>query len=243
VRREGRLVGVVCHEHLGPTRTRQHDELAVAGALADQVALVLTADEGRRLQKEAEATRRELFAAQELARHDELTHLYNRRAMEDILANEAARAVRYGRPLSVLMLDFDHFKEINDRHGHRAGDFVLREAALVILRELRSNDNATRYGGEEFCLILPETAGEEALVLAERVRRALEARVFRVVRKDAVPVDLRITASIGVASLDGPVDSAEALVREADRALYDAKAAGRNRVAGSSPAAPRAAGA
>jgi diguanylate cyclase (GGDEF)-like protein len=236
IRREGRLVGVVCHEHVGAPRTWQPDELAFAGALADQVALVLTADERHRLQREAEAARRELFAAQELARHDSLTLLYNRRAMEDILADETARAVRYRRPLSVLMVDFDHFKQINDRHGHRAGDGVLREAALVILGELRTNDQATRYGGEEFCLILPETTAEEALAVAERVRGAMEGRVFRVVRENGADADLQVTVSIGVASVGDHIASPEALLRHADRALYEAKAAGRNRVVGPAPA-------
>jgi diguanylate cyclase (GGDEF)-like protein len=230
IRREGRLVGVVCHEHVGPPRAWQPDELAFAGALADQVALVLAADDQRRLQREAEATRRDLRAAQELARHDELTHLYNRRAMETFLAEEAARAIRYGRPLSVMMIDFDHFKHINDRHGHHAGDGVLREAALVVLGELRANDKATRYGGEELCVILPETAAEEALALAERLRGALEGHVFHVVRADGSAASLRVTASIGVASLGEGADSAGPLLRAADQALYGAKAAGRNRV-------------
>jgi len=230
IRREGRLVGVVCHEHVGPPRAWQPDELAFAGALADQVALVLAADDQRRLQREAEANRRELHAAQELARHDALTLLYNRGAMETFLAEEAARAVRYARPLSVMMIDFDHFKDINDRHGHQAGDAVLRDAALVVLGELRANDKVTRYGGEEFCAILPETAADEAFVLAERLRAALEGHVFRVVRADRSALELRVTVSIGVASMGEDADSPERLVRAADRALYGAKAAGRNRV-------------
>jgi diguanylate cyclase (GGDEF)-like protein len=230
IRREGRLVGVVCHEHVGARRVWQLDELEFAGALADQVALVLEADERRRLEDETEKTRRELREAQELARRDELTHLYNRRAMEDMLAAETARALRYRRPLSVMMVDFDHFKEINDRHGHRAGDDVLREAALLVLAELRANDKATRYGGEELCLILPETGPDEASALAERLRRGLEGHVFRVARADGGGVDMRVTASIGVASLGDQGESAEGLVRAADRALYEAKAAGRNRV-------------
>ena len=243
IRREGDVVGVVCHEHVGPPRVWQPDELAFAGALADQVALVLAADERRRLQREAEATRRDLHAAQELARHDELTHLYNRRAMETFLADETSRAVRYARPLSVMMVDFDHFKHINDRHGHHAGDAVLREAALVVLGALRANDKATRYGGEELCVILPETAALEALALAERLRGALEAHVFRVVRADGSSADLQVTASIGVASIGEGADSAERLVRAADRALYEAKAAGRNRVIPFRPAGGMAAGA
>jgi diguanylate cyclase (GGDEF)-like protein len=236
IRREGRLVGVVCHEHVGPPRTWQPDELAFAGALADQVALVLEADERRRLQREADATRHELHAAYELARHDELTHLYNRRALEEILADEVARAVRYQRPLSVLMIDFDHFKDVNDRHGHGAGDGVLRDGALVILGELRVTDQATRYGGEEFCVILPETGASESLAFAERVRGAMEAHVFRVVGGDGAPVEVRITASVGLSTLGESVDSAERLIRAADSALYSAKETGRNRVVTFAPA-------
>ncbi len=230
IRRDGRLVGVVCHEHVGPPRVWQPDELAFAGALGDQVALVLAADERRRLEREADTARRDLLAARELARHDELTHLYNRRAMEDILAEETARAVRYGRPLSVLMIDFDHFKDVNDRHGHRAGDGVLRDAALLILAGLRANDKATRYGGEELCLILPETPAEEALALAHRLREAMEGHVFRVVRADGTAVELHVTASIGVATVGEHAVTGERLVLAADQALYAAKAAGRNRV-------------
>lgn len=240
IRRDGRLVGVVCHEHVGPPRVWQPDELAFAGALGDQVALVLAADERRRLEREAVAARRELHAAQELARHDELTHLYNRRAMEDILAEETARAVRYGRPLSLLMMDFDHFKDVNDRHGHRAGDGVLRDAALLILGALRSNDKAIRYGGEELCVILPETAADEALALANRLREAMQGHVFPVISADGTAIELRVTASIGVATLGERAETAERLVRAADRALYGAKAAGRNRVVpyAAAPTAP-----
>ena len=237
IRREGRLVGVVCCEHVGPPRVWQPDELAFAGALADQVSLVLGTDERRRLEQETERTRRELREAQELALHDDLTGLYNRRAMDDILADEAARAIRYRRPLAVVMLDFDHFKDINDRHGHRAGDGVLREAARLISSALRTNDKATRYGGEEFCLILPETGADEAFALAERLRLALAGHVFRVERAAGDTVELRATASLGVASLGEGTESAELLVRAADRALYEAKAAGRNQVVRATAAA------
>jgi diguanylate cyclase (GGDEF)-like protein len=235
IRREGRVAGVVCHEHVGPARVWQPDELAFAGALGDQVALVLEADERRRLQREADATRHELHAAHELARHDELTNLYNRRALGQILDDEIERAVRYQRPLSVLMIDFDHFKKVNDRHGHRAGDGLLRDGALVILGQLRANDQATRYGGEEFCLVLPETGAAEALALAERVREAMENHVFRVGGGDGAAVELRVTASIGVATLGERAASAERLIRAADSALYSAKEAGRNRVVTSAP--------
>jgi two-component system cell cycle response regulator len=230
IRQDGRVIGAVCLEHVGPQRVWQPTELAFAGALGDQVALVLAAAERRRLQQEAETARRELRAAQQLARLDELTQLFNRRALDDMLAEEFARARRYQRPLSVMMIDLDHFKDINDRHGHQAGDSVLREAARLVRSELRAIDKPTRYGGEELCLVLPEAGAEEAAALGERLRLAIERHVFRAER-DGKPLELRITASIGVAALAEGVASAELLLQAADRALYDAKAAGRNRVA------------
>ena len=226
IRRDGGLVGVVCHEHVGPPRVWQPDELSFAGALGDQVALVLAADERRRLEREAVAARRELHAAQELARHDELTHLYTRRAMGDILADETARAARYGRQLSLLMMDFDHFKDVNDRHGHVVGDEVLAGFADVLRRHARRGDLPARLGGDEFAVLLPQTGVAHAFIVAERVRKAVEALPLG--RAAALPV----TVSVGAASFRGKaIEEAAELVREADEALYRAKAEGRNRVA------------
>jgi len=228
IRVKGQVVGVVCHEHVGSRRDWQPTELHFAGALADQVALVLTAAESRRLQEETASTRNELRATQELAQLDDLTRLFNRRAMEHMLADEVTRAERYGRTLSLAMVDIDHFKSVNDCCGHRAGDHVLREIARLVLSGLRVTDRAARYGGEELCLIFPETGSDEAFAMVERLRRSIEEHVFVSGRDDSSPVELRLTISIGLAELGAHTHSAEQIIVAADRALYAAKAAGRN---------------
>jgi diguanylate cyclase (GGDEF)-like protein len=162
----------------------------------------------------------------ELAIRDSLTDLYNHRHAMDLLANEFERVGRYAAGVSLLMLDLDEFKRINDEHGHPAGDAVLKEMARVLKETLRTVDSVGRYGGEEFVVILPHTSPEEARATAERIRRKVQSHVFWVGAKP-----LSVTLSIGVASYPSPaVDSPESLVREADRALYRAKDAGRNRV-------------
>ncbi|MDZ7754777.1 MAG: DUF484 family protein [Gammaproteobacteria bacterium] len=167
---------------------------------------------------------------QERLRHygrtDPLTGLYNRRYLEARLAEEVSRARRHGMPLSCMFLDVDHFKRINDRHGHAAGDAVLRHLAERITELLRASDVAVRYGGEEFALLLPQTAAAEAAVLAERLRAHLAAQPIEVAGVDS---PMEVTVSIGVAELAADEDGA-GLLDGADRALYRAKAGGRNRV-------------
>lgn len=158
---------------------------------------------------------------------DGLTGLSNRRAIMSELANRFQLAVRYGRPLSVVLCDLDRFKDINDSHGHPAGDAVLRSFAEVATQSFREPDLVGRIGGEEFLILLPETELEGARVGAERLRRALEA----------TPVDiggrlLHVTCSLGVAGRREDDAEPGALVGRADAALYKAKAAGRNRIAG-----------
>jgi diguanylate cyclase (GGDEF)-like protein len=151
---------------------------------------------------------------------DALTGLPNRRAFDERLVLETALAARYPRPLAVVMLDLDRFKDINDRHGHPAGDRVLRAVARVLDRQRRASDLVARHGGEEFAAVLPHTDARAALVWAERVRAAIAA----------IP-GLPITASLGVAAVQGPAAvTPEALIEASDRALYAAKEAGRNRV-------------
>ncbi len=165
------------------------------------------------------------------ARVDAKTGLYNARYFTEILASEFARAERFNRPLALLMADLDLLREINNSYGHLAGDAVLRAVATTFRAELRHYDVPARFGGEEFSILLPETTAQEALVIAERVRRAVAERGVEV---DTVPEPLRATISVGVASFPGDGDSANDLVHRADLALYRAKLQGRNRVCAAS---------
>jgi two-component system cell cycle response regulator len=162
-----------------------------------------------------------------LSIRDSLTDLFNHRHSIEIVATEFDRVGRYEGGVSVLMLDVDHFKKINDEHGHQAGDVVLRDCARVMRDQLRSVDAIGRYGGEEFLVVLPHTTYEEARATAERLRRAIDGHVFR-----AGSRELRVTVSVGVACYPSEsVDSPATLIRQADQALYRAKQGGRNRVA------------
>ena len=162
-----------------------------------------------------------------LAHTDPLTQTLNRRALTVRLTAELERARRYDSVLTLLMLDLDHFKKVNDTHGHLVGDEVLREVALLLQNAVRSVDVVARYGGEEFVIVLPETAEEGGVVFADRIRERVEAEVFGQAEK----VKLKLTASIGVANYPSPrVESVEDLFARADAALYRAKADGRNRV-------------
>jgi len=176
-----------------------------------------------------------------LATTDGLTGLVNHRVFQERFASEVARCVRYPRSsVSLILLDIDHFKSINDRFGHQAGDLVLRELGRMIRRMIRAVvDVAARYGGEEFAVILPETGPEDALRVAERLRREVERAEF-VLEPGRV---LHCSVSAGVASCPRDGREARLLIRLADEALYAAKAAGRNRVFGAAEvAAQRASG-
>jgi diguanylate cyclase (GGDEF)-like protein len=156
---------------------------------------------------------------------DALTGLYNRRKLDEQLGTELARAVRHGRPLSLLMLDIDHFKRVNDQFGHIAGDGVIRHVAHLAASGLRMSDFIGRYGGEEFVAILPEATVDGAVVVAERIRSTVEGSA-------ATVGDLRIpvTVSVGVTQLGTASPTAAGLLGEADEALYQSKNGGRNRV-------------
>lgn len=160
------------------------------------------------------------------ARTDFLTRLANRREFNERLVAEIARTDRTGRPLSVLVLDLDSFKLINDRYGHDAGDEVLETFASLVSSAIRKVDLAARIGGEEFGVLAPETTGEEGAALGERLRRIVE---------EAFQDRYSVTTSCGVAEYRGTGTDPEQLLRDADRALYAAKADGRNRVAASGP--------
>jgi diguanylate cyclase (GGDEF)-like protein len=158
---------------------------------------------------------------------DELTGLSNQRRFRELMAKEDERAHRFGHDLSLIMLDIDDFKQVNDEHGHLQGDEVLRMIGRVLDEESRGIDEPARYGGEEFAVALPETDLAGAVELAERIRSRIESE--RVPGVDG-GVPLRVTASLGAASMPASAASVQDLVASADAALYEAKRAGKNRV-------------
>ncbi|MBG0790958.1 MAG: sensor domain-containing diguanylate cyclase [Desulfovibrionaceae bacterium] len=160
------------------------------------------------------------------ADRDGLTRIYNRRSFEERLVYEIKRRRRYNHDLSLLMVDLDHFKSVNDTYGHKTGDMVLRKVGEILVRTFRTTDLAARYGGEEFVVLLPHTSEESAWKLAERVRRNIESSEFSFENRT-----FSITASIGVASVEGgALSSDDDLIVKADKALYQAKNNGRNMV-------------
>lgn len=165
----------------------------------------------------------------EISARDSLTGLYNRWYVLEKIDSEMNRALRHGSPMSVLMLDIDHFKRVNDSFGHTVGDEVLKIVGQVLRESCRIYDVPGRYGGEEFCIVLPETRVGNTTVVAERIRTRLAATELPVGN-----ASVSVTASIGVAGMDSVSDegvvSAAALIERADRALYAAKHHGRNRV-------------
>ena len=205
-------------------------------AVAPQVSIVLSAiglasliafrqyvtqKEMIRLQRDLRQAQAELVV---LANYDALTKTANRRVIGQILDKEVERALRYGRDLSVLFLDIDHFKAINDSLGHAGGDRALAEFASVLKSGLRPNDTLGRWGGEEFLVILPETGDEEASQAAERARAQVETHNFLLTGCS------QMTCSIGVASYPAEATDPAMLIDLADQAMYEAKRAGRNRV-------------
>jgi len=177
----------------------------------------------------------ELNAALErLATHDALTGAANRGSLESRLDAEVERWWRYRQPLSVVMLDVDHFKKVNDTYGHGAGDAVLRGVAATLTAAVRKVDFVARYGGEEFVVVAPSTDAAGALMLAERVRAAVAASSVEVVALDGARTPVRVTVSLGVVSATASPEAAPLragdLLARADEALYRAKQGGRDRV-------------
>jgi diguanylate cyclase (GGDEF)-like protein len=162
--------------------------------------------------------------SQELSVTDDLTKLYNSRFLNDTLAREVKRARRYGSQVSLIFLDLDGFKTVNDRHGHLVGSRTLIEIGQVVRDAVREIDVVSRYGGDEFTVVLPQTGPDGAKVIAERIRQAIAERVF--MEKEGLAV--RLTASIGVASFPRPCDSPEELIQAADRAMYKVKGSTKN---------------
>ncbi|BCS52352.1 diguanylate cyclase [Geobacter sp. SVR] len=162
----------------------------------------------------------------ELSNTDHLTGMYNRRYLMEALDKEVQRSSRKGGNLSLILMDIDHFKQVNDTCGHLQGDVVLQKVALHLQKELRSYDIAARYGGEEFVAVLPDTSLEEAAFVAERVRASI-----RGIRFTGALSSLSITVSLGVATFTSPgCRSVDEFIKLADDALYRAKANGRDRV-------------
>jgi two-component system, cell cycle response regulator len=159
---------------------------------------------------------------------DGLTGVHNKRFFLEFLDREMARCVRYGRPLSLVMFDIDHFKRINDEHGHLSGDHVLKELAKRLTSRIRREELLARYGGEEFAAVLPETGREGALEFGEQIRQLIAREPFEF-EGDKLPV----TISVGISVMEGePAAEISAFVKAADENLYKAKRAGRNRVIG-----------
>jgi two-component system chemotaxis response regulator CheY len=171
--------------------------------------------------------RESLERMQKMATHDSLTDLFNRRALYDIAENELARARREKKPVSLVMMDIDHFKNVNDAFGHNIGDQALRRVAHIILEKIRTYDTAGRWGGEEFLLVLPGTDQMEASQIAERVREGIESA--KIPLQGGKHLDLQ--ASFGVSTcMPDDLLTFDLLIHQADEALYDAKGEGRNRV-------------
>jgi two-component system cell cycle response regulator len=180
-----------------------------------------------RKKRYADRLRHNVQLSLEMAITDQLTGLHNRRYMSRHLDTLIASALKSGRPLAFLIFDIDHFKTVNDTHGHDIGDEVLREFAGRIGANVRGIDLACRYGGEEFVVVMPDTDIQFASTVAERLRSSVETTPFTISR---APHKLNITISIGIAESDKGEDTAEKLLHRADQALYRAKRDGRNRV-------------
>lgn len=207
---------VVSHEDI---TDRKLAEIALARADAE---LLCTKQALERTNGELQ---RALAREQLLARTDELTGLNNRRYFFDAATQQFEIAMRYGQPLSLMIFDIDHFKRINDEHGHPAGDRVLRHVAAILHDIVRAADILARYGGEEFIVLLPETDGISAQALADRIRTEVAASSLMLDQQECA-----VTISAGITERHGLDDKLDAMIRRADEALYAAKAQGRNRV-------------
>ena len=220
IRAGGKMIGLLALTRPPSDRLSEHESRLVS-ALADQAALAI---ENARLFAKLE----------ELSTHDELTGLPNRRSFKERLAREMADSKRYGHPLSVMVIDVDHFKKLNDREGHPAGDAALIEVSRVLKSSLREVDMVARYGGEEFVVVLSRTAETDATKVGEKLREGVAA--IDLPSAAGQPLGY-LSVSIGVAQLEDGED-ADSIVQRADRAVYVAKKEGRNRVSLPPPPPP-----
>ncbi|MBS2027218.1 MAG: sensor domain-containing diguanylate cyclase [Deltaproteobacteria bacterium] len=213
LRARERTLGVIELVNGPDGRAFTEDDVATLRALGDYAAIAVE-------------NARNFHRVQELTVIDEHTGLYNARHLKAMLEAEVRRANRFRHPVSLVFIDVDHFKHVNDGHGHMVGSSVLKELGQRLRQHLRSTDVPTRYGGDEFAVILPETDPEAAVRAAERWRAALTETPFA----QEHGLALRITGSFGVATMPDHALNAEELLRAADAAMYRAKAAGRDRV-------------
>jgi diguanylate cyclase (GGDEF)-like protein len=201
---------------------KPYNELELNARIYSSLRTKALQDELRAKNRELEAV---LLKVEHMATVDVLTGLFNRRRFHEVLSNEFERSRRFDTPFSLIMADIDHFKQINDNYGHQTGDSVLREIALLLTRNIREIDTASRYGGEEFMIILPNTQKASAKVVAERMRAEAEKHTFAGIEKDG------LTVSFGYSGMpDSHIKDEEYLIRCVDHALYSAKQNGRNRV-------------
>ncbi|MBL8952226.1 MAG: sensor domain-containing diguanylate cyclase [Myxococcaceae bacterium] len=210
----GRSLGVIELVNKKGAEPFDRDDLRAVTAIADYAAIAI--ENARNVQK-----------VQELTLTDEHTNLFNARFLTVTLEREIERAHRFGRPVSVVFLDVDRFKEVNDTRGHLVGSALLKAIGKTLLESVRSVDSACRYGGDEFAVLLLETHADRAKVVAERIRHAIAAKEHVI---DGAPV--KITVSVGWATFPEHAKTGRALLQAADQAMYAAKAAGRNAVAG-----------
>lgn len=214
---QGNYIGHLVVRSDDPARVWVDNELLLLHTVADQLAVAVN--------------QAHLFAQmQQQALTDALTGCYNRRSFELQLERDLHLATRMRQPLSLIMVDFDNFKDVNDRAGHEAGDIALRMLADNLRAELRAVDTAARFGGDEFVIILPQATTEGASIVAERLRSRVEQMV--------VPGFGHVTSSLGIATFPNHASSRDTLVVAADRALYNSKNAGRNRVSCAEPSFP-----
>lgn len=169
---------------------------------------------------------------------DPLTGIYNRRYLDRRMTEEVKRAQRHNLPLSVLLIDIDHFKQVNDTYGHQVGDSLLIHLSDLILNQIRESDVAARYGGDELLVLAPSTTVSSAAILAERLRIQVESNQLDFSGDDSHDQDIRVTVSIGIAGLSPEITDSESVVKHADQALYSSKQEGRNRVTVHDPDPP-----
>jgi diguanylate cyclase (GGDEF)-like protein len=208
------VLGVIVLRRHKP-ETFQAEDLEVLKTISDFAAISI--QNGQNFERISELTIR-----------DDLTTLYNARYMHELLDQEVRRAKRYHKEFSMVFIDLDRFKEVNDTHGHVHGSALLKETSEVILKAARETDHCARYGGDEFVIVLPETNKKDAVDMAERLRQAIQDHVFLAHEG----LSIRFTASFGVANFPDDAQSKQDLIKMADEAMYEVKRSSRNRVQG-----------